>query len=180
MGGLFGYLGGRVIFSGLQQFLSVAVGVLILLFLLIPPGKRNIFARFPLVKMRIILLKDSMRKLFSKNTRSSFLFIGILNGFLPCGFVYVGLAQSSMAGSLLNGMLVMFMFGIGTFPAMFAASMSGKLFSIDVRRRLTKFLPYMAALLAVIFILRGLSLGIPYLSPKLNGSMHHHSMMHCN
>jgi len=180
MGALFGYLGGKVIMYGLQRILSISLGLIILLFLLIPPGKRMYLASFPAVKMRIIILKDLMRKLFSVNSKLSLLFIGILNGFLPCGFVYVGLAQASMAGDYLNGSLVMLMFGLGTFPVMTAVSFLGKLISLNFRRKLTRTLPYMAGILAIIFILRGLNLGIPYLSPKLEGGLYHHTMMHCH
>jgi sulfite exporter TauE/SafE len=185
MGGVFGFLGGKVMMFGLQQFLSVAIGVLILLFLVIPRQKRIQLTYFPVVRKRVIILQNSIRNLFSKNTKSSFLIIGILNGFLPCGFVYIGLSQASLAGGFYNGILVMLMFGIGTYPAMLAASVFGKLISIETRRKLTRMLPYMAAVLAVIFILRGMGLGIPYLSPRLSGgmmphNMMQHNMMHCN
>jgi len=102
------------------------------------------------------------------------------HGFLPCGFVYIGLSQASLAGDFFNGMLVMLMFGIGTFPAMLGASVFGKLISIEARRRMTRILPYMAGVLAIIFILRGMDLGIPYLSPKLSGSMNQQHMIRCN
>jgi uncharacterized protein len=180
MGAIIGFLGGKVILFGLQQFLSVAIGVLIIIFLVIPPQKRIQLTYLPVVRKRIIILQNSIRNLFSKNTGASFLFIGILNGFLPCGFVYIGLSQASIAGDFFNGMLVMLLFGIGTYPAMLAASVFGKLISIESRRKMSKILPYMAAVLAVIFIMRGMGLGIPYLSPKLSGSMTRHIPTHCN
>ena len=180
MGGVFGFLGGKVILFGLQQFLSITIGVLIIVFLVIPTQLRNQLTYLPIVRKRIIILQQSMRNLFAKNTKSSFLFIGILNGFLPCGFVYIGLSQASLSGNFFNGMLVMLMFGIGTFPAMLGASVFGKLISIEARRKMTRIIPYMAAVLAIIFIMRGMNLGIPYLSPKLPGSLNQHNMMHCN
>jgi uncharacterized protein len=180
MGAIFGFLGGKVLLFGLQQILSVSIGILILLFLVMPQQKRIHLTYFPVFRKRVLLLQNSIQNLFSKNTKFSFLLIGILNGFLPCGFVYIGLSQASLAGDFVKGILVMLMFGLGTYPAMLAASVFGKLISIETRRKLTRVLPYMAALLAIIFIMRGMGLGIPYLSPKVSGGMMHHQMMHCN
>ena len=94
------------------------------------------------------------------------LFIGIVNGLLPCGFVYVGVAGAIAAGDVLSGVLYMALFGMGTIPVMFVTSVAGNFISLGVRQRLTKIIPLLAILLAVIFILRGLSLGIPYIGPS--------------
>ncbi|MEE9450805.1 MAG: sulfite exporter TauE/SafE family protein [Ignavibacteriaceae bacterium] len=64
--------------------------------------------------------------------------------------------------------VVMFSFGLGTVPAMFAVTVFGKFVNIGVRTKLRKTTLYLAIILAAIFILRGLNLGILYLSPKLS------------
>ena len=99
------------------------------------------------------------------------LLIGILNGFLPCGFVYIGLAGAIASGDAISGAAVMILFGLGTVPAMFAASVFGRFINIGIRTKLRKATPYLAIVLAVIFIMRGMNLGIPYLSPKLSAQI---------
>jgi hypothetical protein len=106
--------------------------------------------------------------LFKKGTFSAMFLIGILNGFLPCGFVYIGLAGAIASGDAISGAAVMILFGLGTVPAMFAASVLGKFINIGIRTKLRRATPYLAIVLALIFIMRGMNLGIPYLSPKLS------------
>ena len=99
-----------------------------------------------------------------------FLF-GIINGFLPCGFVYVALAGAMTTGDFISGALFMSLFGLGTIPIMLGTSLVGKFVTRGLRSKMNKLIPVFAIVLAIIFILRGLSLGIPYLSPpekKLN------------
>ncbi len=122
-----------------------------------------------------LLLSNFVKKTFSKliktgSPQSLFLF-GIINGFLPCGFVYVALAGALTTGSSIYGAVFMALFGLGTAPIMLAASLVGKIATGAIRSKINKLIPVFAIVLAIIFILRGLSLGIPYLSPpekKLN------------
>ena len=175
MGLLFGYLGKGFAVWGYQQSLSIALGVIILVLLFIPARYKN-----KLLGMNIILkvtepLKRSIGNLFKRDSLPSFLLIGFLNGFLPCGFVYIGLAGATATGSPVTGMLFMVLFGLGTVPAMLAVSLFGKMINLNVRRKISKAIPVFAFMLAVIFILRGMNLGIPYLSPKMMGT---HTTMH--
>ena len=57
------------------------------------------------------------------------------------------------------------MFGLGTIPMMFAISITGNFVSLTIRRRMNSFIPVVIVILGILFILRGLNLGIPYLSP---------------
>ncbi len=170
MGGLFGLIGMKFKLWGFQQSLSIILGVLILIFILIPSKYRSKLYAFGIIQKIINPLKIKISSLFKKNNPASLLLIGILNGFLPCGFVYIGLAGAMAAGGILNGILFMALFGFGTFPAMFAVSVFGKFISLNFRRKLSRLTPIFALLLAAIFILRGLNLGIPYVSPKMSST----------
>ncbi len=153
--------------AGMQQTLSIFLGGVIIFFVLLPRKYKNYLTGAQLVQTLISPIKNQISKLFNLAGLPSLLLIGILNGFLPCGFVYIGLAGAAATGNPITGALFMMMFGIGTIPAMFAASLFGKFISLNVRRKISKAIPALAVLLAIIFILRGLNLGIPYLSPKL-------------
>lgn len=177
MGLLFGFLGKGFVAWGYQQSLSIALGVIIIILLVIPAKYKNKFLGMNIILKITEPLKRSIGKLFKRTSLPSFLLIGFLNGFLPCGFVYIGLAGAAATGSPVTGMLFMVLFGLGTVPAMLAVSLFGKLISLNVRKKISRAIPVLAFMLALIFILRGLNLGIPYLSPKMMGNktmmMHH-------
>ncbi len=176
MGLLFGFLGKGFVVWGYQQSLSIALGVIIIILLVIPGKYKNKFLGMNIILKITEPLKRSIGKLFKRTSLPSFLLIGFLNGFLPCGFVYIGLAGAAATGSPITGMLFMVLFGLGTLPAMLTVSLFGKLISLNVRKKISRAIPVLAFMLALIFILRGLNLGIPYLSPKMMGTktmMHH-------
>jgi len=93
-----------------------------------------------------------------------------VNGFLPCGLVYAGLAGAVTSGSPFTGALYMFLFGLGTIPALFAFSFLPQLRKYLPKINSRKLIPTLAFMLGVIFILRGLNLGIPFISPKFDTS----------
>lgn len=178
MGAFFGLLGGRVMVAGLQQGLSIFLGAFILLILIVPARYKNILLAVPVIQKIISLLKTAIGRQFKSRGMSALFVTGVLNGFLPCGFVYIGLAAAASAGTLIKGAGVMAMFGLGTAPVLIAVSSFGRIINIDFRRRLSRAVPYFAAVLAVIFILRGMSLGIPYLSPRLGTIVHNSDCCH--
>jgi uncharacterized protein len=166
MGALFGLFGGRLILFGLQQYLSIIIGSVILIYVLIPRKlKARISGSIFYVKI-ISFIKSNFSRLISKRTNRSLFTIGLLNGILPCGFVYVGIAAAVATGNWINGSAYMALFGLGTLPIMFATSILGKIITFDLRKKINRMIPVFATLLALLFILRGLNLGIPYVSPK--------------
>ena len=166
LGALFGLFGQRLILFGLQQNLSIIIGSIILLYILIPRKLKNRIAEIYFYKTTVSLIKSVFSKLISRKTNSSLFSIGLLNGILPCGFVYVGIAGATSTGDWIKGAAYMALFGLGTLPIMFTTAMVGKIITFDLRKRINKLIPAFAAVLAVLFILRGLNLGIPYVSPK--------------
>ena len=168
LGFIFGFFGSRIALAGIQQLVSILLGVIIIIVVLLPQKKINFLIQLPLIVKIVSPIKTNIGILFKKNTLSSLFLIGLLNGFLPCGLVYIALAAAVASGDAISGAAVMILFGFGTVPAMFAASVFGKFINIGIRTKLRKATPYLAIVLAVIFILRGLNLGIPYLSPKLS------------
>jgi sulfite exporter TauE/SafE len=164
LGLLFGLLGQAFSVAGLQQVLSIALGVALLLGLLLS-------LKHPATAVvRVVdTLKRPMAKLLQKRSFTALAVLGLLNGLLPCGLVYVACAGAAATGNLLDGAGFMAAFGAGTIPMMLAISLSGSLVPLRLRLRLTKAVPVTVGLLATLLILRGLSLGIPYVSPDLSG-----------
>jgi len=180
LGAALGLLGNKIALAGAQQAVSIVLGVVIIIAVLLPQKYKNYFAQHTLTQKLAQPLKSNIGILFKKGTFFSMFLIGILNGFLPCGLVYVALAAAIASGDAISGAAIMILFGFGTVPAMFAASVFGKFINIGIRTKLRKAVPVFALLLAAIFILRGMNLGIPYLSPKLTTQNEVTSEMDCH
>jgi uncharacterized protein len=180
LGAILGLLGGRIAVAGAQQVVSIILGVLVIVAVLLPQKYKNFFAQHPAIQKLAQPLKSNIGMLFKKGTFSAMFLIGILNGFLPCGLVYVALAGAIASGDAISGAAVMILFGLGTVPAMFAASVFGKFINIGIRTKIRKAVPVLAILLGVIFILRGMNLGIKYISPKINVQNEVSSEMECH
>ncbi|MCF6308296.1 MAG: sulfite exporter TauE/SafE family protein [Flavobacteriaceae bacterium] len=165
IGLLFGLLGKSFYLFDLQQQLSVFIGVLMIVIVLIPV---KVFNKYnfskPLYKI-ISKVKSALGKELKKKTPDTFLTIGFLNGFLPCGLVYMALFGALATGDAWQGSLYMAMFGLGTIPLMTTAIYFGNFLTGKVRRYITKAIPVIVVLMGLLFILRGLGLGIPFLSP---------------
>lgn len=163
MGIVLGAFGFGLKLAGLQQSISIIAGVIIILGVLFNHQSLHRFIGNP-----FSLFSGKLAgKLFQHKTYLSLLLIGLLNGLLPCGFVYIGLIGAVATQDLWNGGLFMFFFGLGTLPLMFFVSMLGQFISIQTRSKINRFTPLLALLVGCLFILRGLNLGLPYLSPKI-------------
>lgn len=165
IGLLFGIIGKGIFIAGLQQILSIVVGVFILIYLLINHiSGKNKFERITFVHLQI---KKYFAKLFSIKSHGSAFGIGLVNGFLPCGLVYVALAGAVAMADPLQGSIYMSLFGLGTVPVMAGINIAKNKISVSFRSKIKNLIPYAVALMALLFIVRGLNLGIPALSPKV-------------
>jgi len=165
IGLVFGLVGKSLYIFGIQQQLSIIIGVLMIVVVLLPHktiGKYNLSK--PLYKI-ISKVKTGLGKALKKKTADTFLTIGFLNGFLPCGLVYMAVFGAVATGSLLEGSLYMILFGVGTIPLMTSAIYLGKFLNSTIKQRIQKAIPVFVVIIGLLFILRGLGLGIPYLSP---------------
>jgi uncharacterized protein len=166
LGAICGLLGHLIILAGYQQVLSIVVGVVILLAFLMP--RRFIRKISPsIIRNFTDKLQNLWGKLLNSSKAISLFIIGLLNGLLPCGLVYVALAAASTTGNAINGLLYMTLFGLGTIPLMLVFSLFSGLLPNRIRFWAPKLIPFAAIALAILLILRGLSLGIPYISPNL-------------
>ena len=165
IGLIFGLLGRSFGLFGLQQQLSILVGVLMILAILLPykkMGKVNISGFFYKAVSKI---KSLLGHSLKKKTYDTFFTAGFLNGFLPCGLVYMAVFGAFAGGSAISGSLYMMLFGLGTVPLMSAAVYLGNFVSAAIRSKIRKTVPVFVVLIGLLFIIRGLGLGIPYLSP---------------
>ena len=166
IGLIFGFLGKGLYVFGMQQKLSIFIGVLMILVVLLP---YKTFQKYNLSKPLFKVLskvKNRLGKELQKKSPDTFLTIGFLNGFLPCGLVYMALFASIAMGNPWNGSLYMILFGLGTIPLMTTAIYFTGILKGRSRERIHKLIPVFVIVIGLLFILRGLGLGIPYISPE--------------
>ncbi|WP_397446225.1 sulfite exporter TauE/SafE family protein [Polaribacter sp. R77954] len=164
IGLLFGFLGKGFYFFGFQQQLSIIVGVLMILTIIFPTilQKLSVSKKISTV---ILKIKNSLGKELKKKGNDTFFTIGFLNGFLPCGLVYMAVFGAITTSNAFTGSLYMFLFGVGTIPLMTAFVYLGNFTKGSFRKNIQKVIPVMVVFIGALFIVRGLGLGIPYISP---------------
>lgn len=147
----------------MQQYLSVAIGVSMVFYVLwsllkwpVPAWLRNTGNRWT----------KAYGKVFSRFGNYSAFLLGAMNGLLPCGAVYIAALYCAGLNTGSDAIAYMGLFGIGTMPVFVAAwLLVGKKLNAGLMRLriIYRLLPL---LVGILMILRGANLGIPYLSPK--------------
>jgi uncharacterized protein len=169
--GLIAGLAGRgIVLAGAQQAVTIGIGILLLLSLVIPRALNRLLPSFTLPGRITATVMGSLSRLMKKSSMTALTLIGVLNGLLPCGFVYLGLAAAVTLGDAARAMLFMAGFGMGTLPVMLTIAVAGKSIQEGVRRRILRVVPVITAALAILLIVRGLNLGIPYISPHVDAA----------
>jgi sulfite exporter TauE/SafE len=166
LGVLFGLIGQSFFLGGFQQILSITIGIVLLLSVVLSNTNRLNFKRFNFIYSFINAFKMQLGNLFNKKGFHFLFFIGLLNGLLPCGLVYLGIAGAIASGHYMKGAEFMFYFGIGTLPIMYAVAFFGQFIKVKYRNTIRHAMPYVVSIMALMLIIRGLNLGVPYLSPQ--------------
>jgi sulfite exporter TauE/SafE len=162
---LFGAIGKTFALFGFQQWLSISLGAIIILFLLVPK-KNKFFESSKFAVHFFYKIRTALNKLFKKRNYKSVFFIGLLNGLLPCGLVYMAVAGAIATASVWKSSLFMAFFGLGTFPLMLGVSFFGSFIKLAARQKIRAAYPLLMFIIACLLIFRGLGLGIPFLSPS--------------
>jgi sulfite exporter TauE/SafE len=165
-GFIFGLLGQSLGALGFQRWVSITAGVLIIITVLSPSLFRSNFITSGIFNSLLSKVKFALKKLFSTRSHGSLYSIGLLNGLLPCGPLYMAFIISTGTGNTVNAAIFMLMYGLGTIPLLFLITILGNFISMSVRNKINNLLPVLIVIIGILFILRGLNLGIPYLSPK--------------
>ncbi len=168
LGILLGLFGSQLPLYGVQENFSMVMGSIMLLYVIyvfVIKAKR--VPQFLRVIIFYKFINKKMGVLFKSKNRTVFYLIGILNGLLPCGMIYVALTSAIATQNIMQGGLIMAFFGLGTMPALIMVAVGGQYFGIVFRSKIQSLLPIIIFSMGLLLILRGMSLGIPYLSPNL-------------
>lgn len=170
LGLLVGLIGEGVSLVGWQQHISWITGVILILGLALSIwGSRiRIFSSF-FTGFNQKIKRGLSKTLASKTYRSQLMF-GVFNGLLPCGLVYMALIASLSMTTISGSMAYMALFGLGTIPMMLGAAYFKKSIQFLKTISFNKLYPKIVLTIAILLIVRGMNLGIPYLSPKVSTS----------
>ncbi len=164
MGLAFGMLGQGLSTLGFQKIVSIVAGTLMIATVFFPALFKSSSLDSNLFGF-VNTVKKSLKKLFSTKSYVGLFSIGLLNGLLPCGPLYYAVIISTGTGNAIESVLFMVLFGLGTIPLLLAVTIAGNFISVKIRNRINNFFPILMVIMGILFILRGLSLNIPFLSP---------------
>ncbi|AZA81106.1 cytochrome C biogenesis protein [Chryseobacterium lactis] len=183
LGALLGIIGQGFEMAGFQKYLTIIAGVLLIIMAVFSFGGKDFASKIPFLSKFLYSVKLNLGRLLQKADYRSRFTTGVLNGFLPCGMVYMALTASLAGGGIWQGAVYMALFGLGTLPFMFAIVLAGNLMNQAFRVKVLKAVPVIMIILGGLFILRGLELGIPYVSPKAEAmtiSTDHNGAVNCH
>ncbi|WP_395064391.1 sulfite exporter TauE/SafE family protein [Flavobacterium sp.] len=165
LGLVFGILGKGFYMAGIQQSISIIVGIFMIAIAVVP---ERIFMKYNFSKpvYRVISnVKSSLGNQFKRKSPDALFTIGLLNGFLPCGLVYAALFGAIAMQNVTLGVSYMLLYGLGTIPMMSAVVYISNILSTPIRSKMQKMIPIATVIIGTLFILRGLGLDIAYISP---------------
>lgn len=166
LGMLFGLLGRGLYVAGIQQQISIVMGVLMIVLAIVP---EKVFARYnfsrPIYNF-ISRAKTSLGRQFKRKSPDALFTIGVLNGLLPCGLVYAALFGAIAMQSVTFSISYMLLYGLGTIPLMSAMVYVSNFLSLPFRNKLQKIVPIVTVIIGLLFVLRGMGLDIAYISPS--------------
>lgn len=166
---IFALAGRQIYLAGFQEWFSIGLGIVMLVVAgrfffnkqIQHPARLNKLYR---------LIQGWIFYLWKSPGRSGFFLLGAANGLLPCGMVYLAIAGALNTSQIPSGMLFMAMFGLGTLPPLFSLAWFGSNIKMSFRNRIRQLTPYLITTMAIILIVRGLNLGIPFISPLLGAA----------
>ena len=166
LGFVFGLLGKSLNLFGIQQQLSIIIGVIMIVMILIPSKILNRYHFSKPIYSLVAKVKNAMGVYLKKKSSKTFFTLGFLNGLLPCGLVYMAVFGALASGGATYGALYLVLFGLGTIPLMTVAIYLGNFLKGKAKQNILKAIPVFVVIIGLLFILRGMGLGIKYISPS--------------
>lgn len=166
LGSFFGFLGKNIFVFGAQQQISIIIGVLMILIVVLPKSMQKTNTKIASKFYKWVhYIKKYIGIGLKNKSLDMFFMVGFFNGLLPCGLVYMAIFGALAMGNVWQGGLYMLFFGLGTVPLMTVAIYLTNIISISIRKKIGALIPVFVCIIGLLFILRGMGLGIKYISP---------------
>lgn len=161
LGLMIGLIGKGVFLAGFQAQLSIGLGIILLVAALFSINIESKLLRVPVIFRLNNWTKKKMGAYLGQSKPQSFAVIGLLNGLLPCGLVYMAIVGALASETIWYSAAYMVLFGLGTLPLMLATSLAGQFIKLKWRNRLRRIVPVFLVAFALLFIFRGLNFEVP-------------------
>lgn len=161
IGILFGLIGSFIFFADFQKYLSIGMGVLLVLSFLFSINIDHKIQRMPFFAEKYQQVHALLSGMMKKSQDVGSFLLGMANGLLPCGLVYLALAGSLATGNIYSGFSFMVFFGLGTIPMLLTLTTGSQLVSGSWRSQYKKIIPWVSLAFGVFLIYRGVAVEIP-------------------
>lgn len=161
LGIFIGLISQGLFLAQVQKGFSIGLGVFLLLVAIFSINVESRLLKNDWISRFYWYLKVQLNRLIGTNRTLAHFKIGVLNGFLPCGLVYMAIVGALAVESWTGSIVYMLLFGLGTVPLMLATALAGKVISVNFRNMLKKAYPVFIIGFAILLIVRGLNLEIP-------------------
>jgi sulfite exporter TauE/SafE len=154
LGLAFGIVGQGLALLEVQRVLAIIMGVFIIILYAVPSTRIWIEKQY-YESIVFASIRKKMNSYFSSG--SKWFVAGVLNGLIPCGLIYLALAGSLLLAKPLLGMGFMFLFGLGTLPALILISFFEALIPEGRKRKFSSVYSVVAIVAGGILVFRGLA-----------------------
>lgn len=161
LGLVFGILGSAASFGGVQRFVSIGLGLLMVMFFLFSINPDHLISKMPAINSLYSAVSQKLLGLLRKSKSVPSLYLGTINGFLPCGLVYIAIAGAISLSNIWGSVGFMLFFGLGTFPAMIGVTLGHQAVSQKLRVSLKRLYPIITLIMGTYLIYRGLMSKLP-------------------
>lgn len=161
LGGVIGLVSQGLYLAHVQKWVSVALGISLIIIALFSINIESKLLKSGVISRFYLRIKTLLGKHIGGGSSASFLKIGLLNGFLPCGLVYMAVVGALTVEGFIGSVSYMMLFGLGTMPLMITTALAGRMMSIRFRNILKKVYPVLLLGFAALLIMRGLNLELP-------------------
>ncbi|WP_229254108.1 sulfite exporter TauE/SafE family protein [Dyadobacter sp. NIV53] len=161
LGAVIGCVSSSLVWIGYLRYLSVFAGMLMLVYVFWP-SKLDLYFHPPKFWQEVINhVKKGMSEMLKSRKIHGWFMLGMLNGLLPCGMVYLALMSSVATGSISGAGTFMLLFGIGTLPMMMAVGFFKNWFTPVLRTQIRKLTPVILAVAGIWLVGRGIFIQYP-------------------
>ncbi len=161
LGLIFGLLGTVAVFTDGQRILSITLGTVLVVMAVFSINPDQLISRSDLFGKVYAAINRILSAIFAGTRNLPTVFSGLLNGFLPCGLVYIALAGSVSIGNAMGAMGFMMFFGLGTIPALLILTVSQQWVSTRIRVSLRRLYPLVSFLMGLYLLYRGIFSKLP-------------------
>lgn len=156
-----GFAGNVILLAGIQKSISIISGILLIAIAVFAIQPDIWIEKFSVIKKWNALLNRHFHSAYQGSYPGRQLYLGMLNGLLPCGLVYIALAGAITLQHPLGSAGFMIMFGAGTMPALLMVILTGHGINLRFRQILQKIYPITATITGVYLIYRGVYSELP-------------------